>query len=124
MSESAIHLILFAIAALTLVAGVAALAPRTVFARRLPADTFGAGGWLVLRHWGVLVVICGLLLFWAARDATVRHPLLLAVGAEKLAFGLLVLRRRTTPLGKLLLPGALCDLLACLLFLLCWLAAR
>jgi len=109
-----IAFILYLFAGLTTLAGMAALLPRPLVTRFLPLTGLGTEGWFFVRHWAVLVVVCGALLGWAARDASVRPTVLSLVAFEKYFFSGLVYSRRGTPLFRALWPSAAADLVAAL----------
>ena len=105
---------LYLVSALTALAGTAALLPRPMVTRLLPVAGLGPEGWFFVRHWAVLVVICGALLFWAASDASVRPTVLSLVAVEKFCFSGLVFTRRDTAIFHALWPSAVADLVAAL----------
>jgi hypothetical protein len=107
---------LYLAAPLTLLAGLIGLLPRPMVLRLLPLTDLNATGWFFVRHWAVLVAMCGALLFWAARDAAARPPVLALVAVEKFCFVGLVFSRRGTAIFRALLPGAIADLVAALVF--------
>jgi hypothetical protein len=117
MPASALVPFLWIAAAFTLLAGIVGLLPRALVCRRLPLATMDESGWLFFRHWAVLVMLCGILLAWAAVSTPARPPVLLLVGGEKLAFALIVFRQRQTPLGRALRGGAVADFAAALVML-------
>jgi hypothetical protein len=84
--------------------------------RLFPLTGLDATGWFFVRHWAVLVAMCGSLLFWAARDASARPPVLALVAAEKFGFVGLVFSHRRTAIFRALLPGAMADLVAARVF--------
>jgi hypothetical protein len=114
--QAHIAVFLYLVSALTALAGTAALLPRPLVARLLPLASLGPEGWFFVRHWGVLVVICGALLFWAAGDVAARPPLLSLVAVEKFCFSGLVFTRRGTALFRALWPSAVADLVTALVF--------
>ena len=107
--------ILTTISALTALAGMVALLPRALVVRFLPTAGLGPEGWFFVRHWGVLVVVCGALLFWAARYVSVRPTVLSLVALEKYCFSGLVLARRSPAIFRALWPSAAADLVAALI---------
>jgi hypothetical protein len=107
---------LYLAAPLTLLAGLIGLLPRPMVVRVLPLADLDATGWFFVRHWAVLVAMCGMLLFWAARDASARPSVLALVAAEKFCFVGLVFSRRGTAIFRALRPGAIADLVAAIIF--------
>jgi hypothetical protein len=101
----------------TAAAGLAGLMPRKLVARRLPVQHLDETGWFFLRHWAVLVLLCGGLLGWAALNDSARPALMTLVAAEKLAFSFLVFRSGNSPLGRVLRGGAIAELLAAVVLL-------
>ncbi len=117
-----VPLLLAVIGLLTALAGLAALLPPALLNARLPLDPLSPAGWFFVRHWGVLVLVCGLALSAAAFIPAWREPVILIVGVEKLAFAALALSQRQILLRQAIRAGGFADLLAAGLLAVCWFA--
>ena len=74
-------------------------------------------GLFFARHWGFLAATFGTLLIYAGSHAEIRTPILIAAGAEKITFVLLILLNARSFAKGLLLAAAF-DSLCVILYLL------
>jgi hypothetical protein len=82
--------------------------------RAVPTEVVGIA---LIRHWGLLVFLIGILLIHAAFHPEVREPVTVVAAAEKIAFSLIILR---TPLRRLPIAAAIAtgDILIPLVYVL------
>jgi hypothetical protein len=77
--------------AVTAAAGLAALLfPSALLRVLFRVEIADQAVVIVVRHWGVLLFVVGMLIAYAAREPTARTPILIVAALEKLAFGVLI----------------------------------
>lgn len=77
--------------AVTAGGGFAALLfPRALLRLGFAVDAAGDSTLFFVRHWGVLILTVGALVWWSAYAPAIRVPVLIAAAAEKLAIVLLI----------------------------------
>jgi len=85
--------------ALTTTVGYAAIAPKTALESTFGESLSGPLAELLVRNWGVLVALLGVMLIHGAFSSASRRVALVAAGASKLWFIALVLSNGTRFLG-------------------------
>jgi hypothetical protein len=91
MLASSIQSILIVSGIITAVAGLGALvAPRLLLRLVFGVPEAPASTMFFARHWGLLILLFGVLLVVAAGEPALRAPVMLAAAVEKLAIGLFV----------------------------------
>jgi hypothetical protein len=93
---------------------VAVVAPRLVFQQFFGTILDGPLGNAIMRNWGLVIGMSGLLLIYAAYDETVRTPIMLFSIVGKLFFSVQVLAAGSAL--KAARGGALIDLVIGLVF--------
>jgi len=96
MQEKFIRPILYISGIVTLLAGAQFLAPSFVL-RTTGVPVGDVGGVFYAQHWGLMVLVVGALLVYAARHSEVRRPIMLAAGLEKLGFVGMLLTQWSEP---------------------------
>lgn len=91
--------IMLASGALTCTMAYAAIAPRAALQASFGETLDGPLAEVVVRNWGVLITLVGVLLIWGALDAALRVPALVLAGASKVTFIGLVLSQGGRYLG-------------------------
>lgn len=93
---------------LTAIMFIGAVAPRAAATRslKLPWDENYT---VVVRHWGFIVGMVGLMLIWAFFDRAVLFPAMLFSAVEKAFMVYLVLSSLKKPWAKGLVPAAVID---------------
>ena len=92
----------------------AAVAPRLVFRQFFGTILDGPLGNAIMRNWGLVIGMSGLLLIYAAYDETVRTPIMLFSIVGKLFFSMQVFAAGSTL--KAARGGAIIDLVIGLVF--------
>ncbi|GAA6155988.1 hypothetical protein NBRC116588_14610 [Pyruvatibacter sp. HU-CL02332] len=92
----------------------AAVAPRLVFRQFFGTILDGPLGNAIMRNWGLVIGMSGLLLIYAAYDETVRTPIMLFSIVGKLFFSVQVFAAGSTL--KAARGGAIIDLVIGLVF--------
>lgn len=106
--------ILIVSGALTSTMLLAAVAPRPVFQQFFGNPLEGPLGNAIMRNWGLIVGMSGLLLIYSAFDETIRTPIMLFSIVGKLFFvGLVFAAGGSLRAAR---SGALIDLVICALF--------
>ena len=93
---------------------VAVVAPRLVFRQFFGTILDGPLGNAIMRNWGLVIGMSGLLLIYAAYDETVRTPIMLFSIVGKLFFSMQVFAAGSTL--KAARGGAIIDLVIGLVF--------
>ncbi|MEP0068321.1 hypothetical protein [Pyruvatibacter sp.] len=93
---------------------VAVVAPRLVFQQFFGTILDGPLGNAIMRNWGLVIGMSGLLLIYAAYDETVRTPIMLFSIVGKLFFSVQVFAAGSTL--KAARGGAIIDLVIGILF--------
>lgn len=93
---------------------VAVIAPRLVFQQFFGTVLDGALGNAIMRNWGLVIGMSGLLLVYAAYDETVRTPIMLFSIAGKLFFSAQIFSAGSTL--KAARGGAIIDLVIGVVF--------
>jgi hypothetical protein len=84
-------LILVASGVITAGAGLAALlSPRLFLWFGFGVESPHNSTVFLVRHWGVLIALVGVLVVYSAGDAAIRTPVLIAAAVEKIALGSLI----------------------------------
>lgn len=109
-----IFLILFVSGVVTSSMLAAVVAPRAVFRQFFGAVLEGPLGNAIMRNWGLVIGMSGLLLIYAAYDETVRTPIMLFSIVGKLFFTAQVFAAGSTL--KTARGGAIVDLVIGILF--------
>lgn len=91
--------IMLASGALTCTMAYAAIAPRAALQASFGETLDGPLAEVVVRNWGVLITLVGVLLIWGALNAALRVPALVLAGASKVTFIGLVLSQGGRYLG-------------------------
>ena len=121
---SNIHRLMMLSGMLTLTMVYAAIAPgaalRSTFGESLDGDVAD----IVVRNWGALIALMGVLLIWGARHAAVRRLALTIAGASKAVFVTFVLSHGTQFLGYQAGIAVVVDLLWVLVFAIYLFATR
>ena len=82
----------------------------------VPTEVVGIA---LIRHWGLLVFLVGILLIYAAFHPEVREPVTVVAGAEKIAFSLIIFSTslRRFPIAAAIAVGDILIPLVYVLFL-------
>ena len=75
---------------LTAGAGIGVFAPRLLLGMMFGVETRDAATMLLARHWSFLIALIGVLLVYAAYNAEVRVPIMIAGALEKFALAAMV----------------------------------
>ena len=94
----------------------ALIAPEAAFQSNFGEALQGPAATLVVRNWGALITVMGLLLIYGAFRPTMREPALIAAGSTKLIFILLVLASGGQFLGHQAGTAVAADALWVILF--------
>lgn len=101
--------------AVTMLSGLQFLAP-TLMLRAQGLDVSDDAGLFFARHWALVVCCLGGLLYYSARQAELRRPVIFVATLEKLALVLMVVMNGSNPALAGMRPAAIFDALCVLLF--------
>ena len=114
-----IEIILIVTGATTAMALAQFIAPASISRLIYGAVPTEVVGIALIRHWGLLVFLVGILLIYAAFHPEVREPVTVVAGAEKIAFSLIIFSTslRRFPIAAAIAVGDILIPLVYVLFL-------
>lgn len=119
---SRVKLVMLVCGALTCTMLTTALAPARSMLSSFGEPLVGDAAALVVRSWGILIVLVGAMLIYGAFVPVVRPLVLTVAGISKLCFVLLVLAQGARYLGQPIRVAVVADSIMVLLFAVCLVA--